>query len=174
MLMRVLTGGVAPVAGVVEQDRFARKTGLRQPQGEGLAEAVACALSCRRAHPAEWPAVLPRHQVDDKAKERSRSRLLAHSLLLPRAVMPGFLPELAARAGANRKTVILPLEQSKTADGLACRRLSRRTGERALPVAWKGKETSGGRGFAEQTVLLAAACARRPEGIAVLLWGDRF
>jgi hypothetical protein len=172
--MRVLTGGVAHVAGVVEQDLFDRETGLRKQHVEGLADAVACALSCRSANTAEWQAVLPRRKVDDKSKERYLSRLLANPLISPLAVMQGFIPELAEMAGANGKTVILPLDQSKIADGFECLMLSLRTGERALPVAWKVKETNGGMGFAVQKALLDAAFAMMPEGVAVLLLGDRF
>lgn len=172
--MRVLTGGVAHVAGVVEQDLFDRETGLRKQHVEGLADAAACALSCRSANTAEWQAVLPRRQVDDQSKERYLSRLLANPLILPLAVMQGFIPELAEMAGANGKTVILPLDQSKIADGFECLMLSLRTGERALPVAWKVKETNGGLGFAVQKALLDAAFAMMPAGVAVLLLGDRF
>jgi hypothetical protein len=132
------------------------------------------ALSCRSANTAEWQAVLPRRHVDDKAKERYLSRLLANPLISPLAVMQGFIPELAEMAGSNGKTVILPLDQSKIADGFQCLMLSLRTGERALPVAWKVKETNGGMGFAVQKALLDAAFAMMPEGVAVLLLGDRF
>src|SRR3954463_16465448 len=93
--MRVLTGGVAHVAGMVEQDLFDRETGLRKQHVEGLADAVACALSCRSANTAEWQAVLPRRNVDDKSKERYLSRLLANPvvsenwiLLRPHALRP--------------------------------------------------------------------------------------
>jgi hypothetical protein len=172
--MRMLRGGVAQVAGVVEQDLFDRETGLRKPHVEGLADAVACALSCRSANTAEWQAVLPRRTVDNKSKERYLSRLLANPLISPLAVMQGFIPELAEMAGANGKTVILPLDQSKIADGFECLMLSLRTGERALPVAWKVKATNGGMGFAVQKALLDAAFAMMPAGVAVLLLGDRF
>jgi DDE family transposase len=172
--MRALTGGVAHVAGVVEQDLFDRETGLRKQHIEGLADAVACALACRSANTAEWQAVLPRRQVDDKSKERYLSRLLANPRISPLAVMQGFIPELAEMAGAHGKTVILPLDQSKTADGFECLMLSLRTGERALPVVWKVKETKGAIGFEEQKALLEAAFAMLPEGGAVLLLGDRF
>src|SRR3954453_1165612 len=172
--MRVLTGGVAHVAGMVEQDLFDRETGLRKQHVEGLADAVACALSCRSANTAEWQAVLPRRNVDDKSKERYLSRLLANPLIAPLAVMQGFIPELAEMARSNGKTVILPLDQSKTADGFECLMRSLRTGERALPVAWKVKETNGGMGFAVQKALLDAAFAMMPEGVAALLLGDRF
>jgi Transposase DDE domain len=172
--MRALTGGVAHVAGVVEQDLWERETGLRKQHIEGLADAVACALACRSANTAEWQAVLPRRKVDDKSKERYLSRLLASPRISPLAVMQGFIPEIAAMAGSKGKTIILAMDQSKIADGFECLMLSIRTGERALPVVWEVRETNGGIGFERQKSLLEAAFAMLPEGGAVLLLGDRF
>src|SRR3954453_3294834 len=99
--MRVLTGGVAHVAGMVEQDLFDRDTGLRKQHVEGLADLAACALSCRSANTAEWQAVLPRRTKDEKSKERYISRVLANNLIAPVAVMSGFIPEIAEMAGTN-------------------------------------------------------------------------
>jgi len=47
-------------------------------------------------------------------------------------------------------------------------------GERAIAVAWRGKETSGGIGFEEQKPLLEAVFARLPPESSVLLVDDRF
>src|SRR5258708_18905866 len=115
-MMRIFTGGVAHVAGAVEQNLCERETGLRKQHVEGLADVVACALSCRSANTAEWQAVLPRRVGDDKSKERYISRLLGNDLIDPVAVMRGFIPEIAEMAGSNGKTVILPMDQSKISD----------------------------------------------------------
>ena len=68
--MRVFSGGVGHVASVLERDLCDRETGLRKQHVEGLADVVACALSCRSANTAEWQAVLPCRVGDDKSKER--------------------------------------------------------------------------------------------------------
>jgi Transposase DDE domain len=172
--VRTLKGGVAHVACVVEDDLYERGTGLRQQHVEGLADVIACALSCRSANTAEWQAVLPRRKVDDKSKERYVSRLLANPLISPLRVMQGFIPEIAEMAGSKGKTIILPLDQSKIAGGFECLMLSIRTGERALPVVWEVRETSGSIGFERQKPLLDAAFAMLPEGTSILLLGDRF
>lgn len=172
--MRVFTGGVAHVAGVVERDLFDRETGLRKQHVEGLADVVACALSCRSANTAEWQAVLPRRVGDDKSKERLISRLLANDLIDPLRVMRGFIPEIAEVAGTNDKTIVLMMDQSKIRDGFECLMISMRVGERAIPVAWKVKETSGGIGFDVQKPLLDAAYSMMPAGANILLAGDRF
>lgn len=172
--MRVFSGGVAHVASVVEQDLFDRDMGLRRQHVEGLADVVACALSCRSANTAEWQAVLPRRTCDDKSKERYISRLLSNDLIDPARVMTGFIPEIAEVAAAGGKTIILMMDQSKIRDGFECLMISMRIGERAIPVAWKVKETSGGIGFDVQKPLLDATAAMMPEGADILLAGDRF
>jgi hypothetical protein len=169
--MRVFSGGVAHVASVVEQDLFDRETELRKQHVEGLADVVACALSCRSANTAEWQAVLPRRVGDDKSKERFISRLLGNDLINPLRVMRGFIAEMA---GADGKTIILMMDQSKISDGFECLMISMRVGERAIPVVWKVKETSGGIGFDVQNPLLDAAAAMMPEGANIMLAGDRF
>jgi DDE family transposase len=172
--MRVLTGGVAHVSGVVEDDLREREAGLRKQQEEGLADLVACALSCRSANTAEWQAVFPRHTGDHKSKERYISRFLSNPLIHPIAVMGSFIPEIAAIAGADGKTVILMMDQSKIRDGFECLMVSMRVGERAIPVAWKVKKVKGNLGFEEQKLLLDAVCAMMPIGLSILLAADRF
>src|SRR3954464_63242 len=102
------------------------------------------------------------------------SRLLANPLISPLRVMQGFIPEIAEMAGSNGKTIILPMDQSRIADGFECLMLSIRTGERALPLTWEVRETSGSIGFERQKPLLDAAFAMLPEGASILLLGDRF
>src|SRR4051794_3771543 len=55
--------------------------------------------------------------------------------------MPGFIPEMAEMAGANGKSILLPMEQSRIADGFAGLLLSIRPGERALPLTGEVRET---------------------------------
>src|SRR3712207_9059964 len=47
-------------------------------------------------------------------------------------------------------------------------------GERALPLAWRGKKTHGAIGFREQRAALATVAALLPEGVRPTLMGDRF
>src|SRR4051812_38950437 len=129
------------------------------------------ASSTLRADRTQWrarshaQAVLPRQTVDEKSKERYISRLLGNDLIVLLTVMGGFIPEIAEIAGSKGKTIVLPMDQSKISDGFECLMVSIRTGERALPVAWKVKETSGGIGFDVQEPLLNAVHAMLPEGL---------
>lgn len=159
---------------MVEEDLYERGTGLRKQHGEGLADVIAGALSCRSAQTAEWQTVLPRRKVDDKSKERYVTRRLANPLISPLRVMQGCIPEIAEMAGSNGKTIILLMDQSKIADGFECLILSIRTGERARPLTGEVRETSGSIGFERQKPLLDAAFALLPEGASLLLRGDRF
>jgi hypothetical protein len=172
--MRVKQGGISHTAWVIEDDLSDRETGLRKPHVEGLADLASCALASRGANTAEWQAVLPRRTGDEKSKERYISRFLSNSLIDPITVMGGFIPEIAEMAGSNSKTIILPMDQSKIADGFECLMVSLRVGERAIPVAWTVKATQGPIGFAEQKALLERVYTMMPEGVSILLAGDRF
>jgi len=172
--MRVVTGGIAHVAGVVERDLCERAVVLRKQHVEALADVVACALACRSANTAEWQSVLPRRVGDEKSKERFISRVLASEKISPLAVMRCFIPEIAQMAGAGGKTVILMMDQSKIAQGFECLMVSMRTGERAIPVAWMVKKTSGGIGFDAQKPLLDEVLAMMPQDANILLAADRF
>lgn len=111
---------------------------------------------------------------DEKSKERFISRVLSNALIDPLDVMEGFIPELAAMQSSQGCTIVLMLDQSKISDGFECLMLSMRTGERAIPVAWKIVETKGGIGFDIQEGLLESVLKMLPEECDVLLAGDRF
>ena len=121
--MRVLSGGVAHVACVIEDDLEGRETGLEKPQRSALADLAASVLTCRNVNTAEWAVVLPR-KIAEKSKERYISRFLSNSLIKPISVMKGFIPELVEIMGTNGKVVILMLDQSKICDGFECLMIS--------------------------------------------------
>lgn len=172
--MRLLKGGVAHVASVIEKDLEDRNTGLQKPHMKGLADLSATVLASRSANTAEWIALMPRTNCDEKSRERYISRFLSNKLICPFFVMSGFIPELIEMAGSNGKTVILSIDQSKISDGFECLMISLRVGERAIPVAWRVIETCGAIGFDIQEKLLEDASAMIPKGVSILLAGDRF
>ena len=172
--MRLLKGGVAHVASVIEKDLEGRNTGLQKPHVKGLSDLCATVLASRNSNTAEWIALIPRTKCDEKSRERYISRFLANKLICPLSVMGGFIPELIEMAGSNGKTVILSLDQSKISDGFECLMISLRVGERAIPVAWRVIETCGAIGFDSQESLLEDTNTMIPKGISILLAGDRF
>ena len=172
--MRLLKGGVAHVASLIEKDLEARNTGLQKPHVKGLSDLCATVLASRNSNTAEWIALIPRTKCDEKSRERYISRFLANKLICPVSVIGGFIPELIEMAGSNGKTVILLLDQSKISDGFECLMISLRVGERAIPVAWRVIETCGAIGFDIQESLLEDTNTMIPKGISILLAGDRF
>jgi hypothetical protein len=172
--MRYTTGGIAHRAAGMEQELLDRETGLYKPPVKGLADLAASRLACRSVNTSELLSVLPRHTKEADSRSRYLHRGLKNPLIDPTAVRRGFIPEIAEVAGANGKTIVLMMEQSKMAHGFACLRVSMRVGERAIPVAWKGRKVKGNIGFEEQKPLLAVVAAMRPEGATILLAGDRF
>ena len=171
--MRVLSGGVAHVACVIEDDLEGRETGLEKPQRSALADLAASVLTCRNVNTAEWAVVLPR-KIAEKSKERYISRFLSNSLIKPISVMKGFIPELVEIMGTNGKVVILMLDQSKICDGFECLMISLRMGGRAIPIAWTVVKTKGAIGFEIQEPLLDSVKKMMPAGISILLMADRF
>ena len=141
---------------------------------KGLADLSATVLASRSANTAEWIALMPRTNCDEKSRERYISRFLSNKLICPFFVMSGFIPELIEMAGSNGKTVILSIDQSKISDGFECLMISLRVGERAIPVTWRVIETCGAIGFDIQESLLEDASAMIPKGVSILLAGDRF
>lgn len=172
--MRLLEGGVAYIASVIEEDLLDRDTKLHKPHVASLSDLCASALTTRSANTSEWRAVLPRNHCDAKSKERYISRVLSNKLIKPISVMHGFIPELIEMSGSNNKTVILMMDQSKISDGFECLMVSLRVGERAIPVAWKVVATKGAIGFEIQNELLNEVALMIPEGIKILLAADRF
>lgn len=172
--MRLLRGGVAHVASVIEEDLFDRETGLQKPHVSGISDICASILTTRSVNTAEWASVIPRKGCDAKSKERYISRLLSNKLIDPLSVMHGFIPELIEMSGSGGRTVVLMMDQSKISDGFECVMVSLRVGERAIPVAWRVMATSGAIGFDIQEKLLNDVAGMVPEGIAILLAADRF
>lgn len=171
--MRIFTGGVAHIAATIEEDLADRGTSLFQRHIEGIADLCASALTSRCANTAEWISVMPR-KADDKSKERYISRLLSNSRIKPIEVMHGFIPELIEMSCNNGKVVILMLDQSKISDGFECLMVSLKTGERAMPVAWRVVETKGAIGFDVQEELLNSVIDMIPCGASIFLAADRF
>jgi hypothetical protein len=172
--MRMVKGGVAHVASVIENDLIDRETNLYKSHVSGLSDLVASALSTRSANTAEWNAVLPRKKCSEKSKERYISRILSNRLICHIKVMQGFISELLEMYGEQKQTVIFMLDQSKICDGFECLMLSLRLSERAIPVAWRVISTKGAIGFNIQKSLLENVAKMVPENISILLTADRF
>ena len=70
--------------------------------------------------------------------------------------------------------VVLLIDQTKVSERHQVVMVAVRLGGRALPLAWRVKETQGAIGFAEQRAALEAAARLLPAGTKPVLMGDRF
>ena len=82
--------------------------------------------------------------------------------------------EVLARLSAQGQTVVLLIDQTKVSERHQVVMVAVRLGGRALPLAWRVKETQGAIGFAEQRAALEAAARLLPAGTKPVLMGDRF
>jgi hypothetical protein len=166
---------ICQLASQLEDDlRQRADTGLQKPHIPAIADIVAAAISTRSVNTCVWKQVLPRKNCNDHAREKFIHRTLSNPLIHPEQVMASYGGELLLKLSTHGETVILMLDQSKLVDGIECLMLSIRVGERALPWLWKIVETSGGIGFDVQESLLDVANVHLPDGVAVMLMGDRF
>jgi hypothetical protein len=172
--MRKRNGGVWHVAEIIADDLEGRDTGLSKPQRYGLADIAASVLTCRSVNTSELANVLPRLVKSAEENYRYINRWLSNSKISPIKVMKGFIPELLQALTSNGQVAILMLDQSQIGKGFECLMVSLRFGQRAIPVAWRVKQTAGEMGYDEQEPLLKAVYELIPENIKVMLTADRF
>ena len=172
--MRQKNGSIRHLATIIDEDLESRETGLSKPQRIGLGDIAASVLTCRSVNTSEIANILPRVVKSEEEKYRFINRWLSNSNIKPMKVMKGFIPEIIEGITAQGQTAILMLDQSKIGKGFECLMVSLRVGERAIPVAWRVKETKGEMGYDEQEPLLKEVYNLIPKGIKIMLAADRF
>jgi hypothetical protein len=166
--------GIERLAAGIEAELARRLPRQRKTQRSKLALLVATMLSERSANLMDLAAVLPRPAERADMRYQWIARLLANPRVDCDAVMRPFAEEAIRQAGAAGGTVVLILDQSKVSAWHQMLVLSVRVGERALPLAWRVRETRGSIGFAEQRELLTLVARWLPTGARIVLMGDRF
>src|SRR4051812_49938328 len=91
-------------------------------------------------------------------------RVLANAHVISDVVMAPYGREVLARLSAQGQTVVLLIDQTKVSERHQVVMVAVRLGGRALPLAWRVKETQGAIGFAEQRAALEAAARLLPAG----------
>ena len=167
-------GGIETMAVAIGAELLARLPGQNKKQREGMALLVATALQVRGVNLNEWAAALPRAAERLDMRYQWISRVLGNGLIDVDAVMAPFAREVLERAGAGGRTIVVMIDQSKVNAGHQMVMVSLRVGERALPLAWWMKATTGAIGFGEQARALGAVAALVPADARVTLMGDRF
>lgn len=167
-------GGIVRLASGIEAALAQRLPQQRKTQRSKLALLVATMLSERSANLMDLAAALPRPAERTDMRYQWIARLLANPRLDSDAVMRPFAEEAIRHAAASGGTVVLTVDQSAVSAWHQMLMLSVRVGERALPLAWRVRETQGSIGFAEQKELITCVAAWLPPGSEVVLMGDRF
>src|SRR3982751_5568995 len=166
--------GIEQLAEMITTDMEQRLPGQRQTQRGKLALLVATMLQVRSANPMNVAARLPRPAERLDSRYQWIKRFLANARVVSDAVMAPSGREVLARLSAQGQTVVLLIDQTKVSKRNEVVRGAVRVGGRALPLAWRVKETQGAIGFAEQRAALEAAARRLPAGTTPVLMGDRF
>ena len=167
-------GGIETIAAAIEADLAARLPRQNKKQRAGLALLVATALDVRAVNLMELAAALPRAAARLDMRYQWISRLLGNDLIQVDAVMAPYARAVLARAAAHAHTLVLIIDQSQVNAAHQMVMVSLRVGGRAVPLAWRVKETQGSVGFAEQRAALDRVAALLPEGVRPVLLGDRF
>lgn len=167
-------GGIETIAATISADMSGRLAGQNKKQREGLSLLVATALDVRRVNLNELAAALPRAAERLDMRYQWISRLLGNRLIDVDDVMAPFAREVLERSAATGQSLVVMIDQSKVNETHQMVMVSLRLGERALPLAWTMKKTQGSIGFADYRRALDAVCALVPEGVRVMLMGDRF
>src|SRR5436305_3283273 len=163
--------GIERLAVGIEAELARRLPRQRKTQRGKLALLVATMLSERSANLMDLAAALPRPAERTDMRYQWVARLLATPRVDCDAVMRPSAEAALRQAGA---TVVLPLDQGKVSARHRMLVLSVRVGERALPLAWRVRETRGSIGSVEQRGLLTLVASRLPAGARIVLMGDRF
>src|SRR4051794_27241982 len=183
-------GGIEHVSEGIIADLVARLPRQRKTQRAKLGLLVATMLEARSANLMDLAAALPRGTERLDMRYQWIERLLANPRLEVDAVMAPYARELLGRAAASGQRLVLILhptraaargqrlvlilDQPRATAPHQVLMLGLRVGGRALPLAWRVRETRGSIGFAEQEGLVRLVAAWLPAGAGAVLMGDRF
>jgi hypothetical protein len=167
-------GGIERLAETVATDMEQRLPGQRKTQRGKLALLVATMLQVRSANLMDVAACLPRPAERLDSRYQWIKRFLANARVVSDAIMAPYGREVLARLSAQGQTVVLLIDQTKVSERHQAVLVAVRLGGRALPLAWRVKETQGAIGFAEQRAALDRVAALLPAGVRPVLMGDRF
>jgi hypothetical protein len=169
-----MAGGIETIAATIAADLQRRLPGQNKKQREGLALLTATMLDVRSANLMDIAASLPRDAERLDMRYQWISRLLGNELIDSDEVLAPFASELLQRVCADGRQIILIIDQTQANETQQAIVVAARVGGRSLPIAWCVKETKGAIGFVEQKAALEVALSLLPDGVKVVLMGDRF
>lgn len=167
-------GGIERLAEAIAADMQARLPKQRKTQRGKLSLLVATLLCERSANLMDLAAALPRPVELVANRFQWIKRLLANAHIDSDEVMAPYGREVLARLSASGQKIVLLIDQTQATARHQAVMVAVRVGGRALPLAWRVKETQGAIGFPEQREALEAAALLLPPGAKPVLMGDRF
>lgn len=132
--------------GIIE-DLGRRLPGQRKTQREKLGLLVATMLDVRSANLMDLAASLPRATGRVDMRYQWIERLLANPRVDVDWVMAPYVGAAVAEIAATGQTLVLMIDQTQASARHQVLMVSLRAGGRALPVAWRVRETKGAIGF---------------------------
>jgi hypothetical protein len=166
--------GIERLAETIAEDMARRLPGQRKTQRGKLSLLVATMLEVRSANLMDLAACLPRPAERLDTRYQWIKRLLANAHVVSDAVMAPYGREVLARLCERGQRIVLLIDQTQANERHQVVMVAARLGGRALPLAWRVKETQGAIGFAEQREVLEAVARLLPEGVKPVVMGDRF
>jgi hypothetical protein len=147
---------------------------LRKTVVGKLALAVGAMIEGQTPNTVELANLLPLATERQDMREQWLRRLLKNPLLAATAVLEPFARAALAKAGRNRQTLLLAMDQTDLGDRMALLGVALRVGDRALPLVWRAEAGPANIGFEGQRTLLERVESWLPVGATVLLSADRF
>lgn len=166
--------GIAKLSEQIAEDMRARLPYQRKTQRQNLSLLIATMLDVRSPNTSDLAAKLPRTAERSDMRVQWISRVLHNKYIDAPSIMLPYVEEIIGILNAQKKPIILSMDQSKISDGFEMLMVSLKYNKRALPLLWLVKETSGGIGFKEQKFLLEELFCFFDEDISITLCGDRF
>ena len=167
-------GGIETLSEAISEDLLGRLPEQRKTQRGKLALLVATMLDVRSANLMDLAASLPRPAEQLVMRYQWIKRFLANVLVDSDTVMAPFGREMLALLSARGETLVLIIDQTQATELHQVVMVAVRVGGRALPLAWRVRQTQGSIGFSEQRAALDAVLALLPAGARPVLMGDRF
>lgn len=166
--------GISEIAKSIAESLQHHLPKQRKTQREKLALLVATMLDVRSANLMELAAGLPLEADRTDMRYQWITRLLGNPLVDCDEIMEAFARDLIERCTRENEPIPVIIDQSKLSHRHQVLMVALGFGERALPLAWRVRETKGAIGFETQKELLEAVAPWFPDGARVQLLGDRF
>jgi hypothetical protein len=158
----------------IEADFKGRLPLFHKSRSEGLSLLAGVMLEVRSANLMELAAALPREIGTADHRYQYIERQLKNPKTDCDVVIAAYAREVIEKLAATGQTVVLQLDQSHVNDINEVLMLSVRLRNRAVPVAWRVRATTGNIGFKVQKELLDSVQAWLPSDVAIMLAADRF